>query len=170
MKNVVGTRLRELRGDKSQSAMAEMLGISAGFYGALERGLKSPSYETIQKLIEHTGKDANYWFGIESSSEATDKHVAQDDISTLISLLQNISSNSKNLSRYIAATINKDTTIAQLIAVIAQIRAYISELDPTMLADADRRVISDLLYSCQRTLDDHGFSETKDDGGIGKYA
>ena len=47
----------------------------------------------------------------------------------------------------------KNLSIAQLIVAIAQIRAYLSELDPADLPESDRRTISDLLAACQRVMD-----------------
>lgn len=66
--NIFGKRLREYRQYKTQAAMAELFDITAGYYGELERGIKLPNYGVLKKIIEKSGRDANYWFGIDSPS------------------------------------------------------------------------------------------------------
>lgn len=144
-----GKKLRRLRDNRTQAYMAEQLDISTGYYGELERGVKQPTFTVITRIIAFSNHDANYWFGI----EANDNQVKQDDITKLFSILHDMSKVDKRLDQYLINTINKNTTVAQLIVVIAQIRAYLSELDPDMLPESDRRTISDLLAACQRAMD-----------------
>lgn len=147
-------RLRAYRGKRTQAEIAMLFNISSNYYGQLERGLKLPSFEMIQNFVKSTGMDANYWFGLESSEKVlSDKQVAQEDISTILSLLHNLSEKGSGLVGCYTEAINNNTTIAQLIVVIAQIRAYLSEVDSSMLTEPDRRTISDLLAACQRALD-----------------
>lgn len=49
-----GKRLRKVRRSKdlTQEQLAELVGISVDFVSLIERGLSSPSFETIQKLSE----------------------------------------------------------------------------------------------------------------------
>lgn len=146
--------LKEYRGDKSQVKMASLLDISATYYSELERGIKLPSYEILTRIIEQSGKDANYWFGIDSPEDShSDNAYKQEDISAMLSLLHTLSEGSNSVAKSCTEAINKNTTIAQLIVIIAQIRAYLSELDPAMLPESDRRTISDLLAACQRAMD-----------------
>lgn len=136
--------------------MAEQLAISIGYYGELERGVKQPTFAVITRIIAFSEKDANYWFGMESVDNVLPYNdITQEDISTILSLLHSLSGSGNGSARDFTAAINKDTTIAQLIVIIAQIRAYLSELDLTMLSEPDRRTISDLLAACQRALDGH---------------
>lgn len=152
--SVFGKKLRKLRDNRTQAYMAEQLDISAGYYGELERGVKQPTYAVITKIIAFSKQDANYWFGLDSPENvSSNKEVAHEDISTILSLLHNLSANNNGLVKCCTEAINKNTTIAQLIVIIAQIRAYLSELDPTMLPESDRRTISDLLAACQRAMD-----------------
>lgn len=152
MKSKFPERLRQYRGNRSQAEIAEQMDLSAPFYSDIERGKKKPSYETLLKIIEHTGLDANYWFGIVSTFNSfTD--IKQEDIGTILSLLHSLSNNNCITQNQREETVNKNTTIAQLIVIIAQIRAYLSELDPAMLPESDRRTISDLLAACQRAMD-----------------
>lgn len=58
----IGSRLllkrRELR--FTQEQMAELLGVSTGFYGMLERGEKAPSIEKLVIIYEKLGTDITY--------------------------------------------------------------------------------------------------------------
>ena len=146
MKSKFPERLRQYRGNRSQAEIAEQMDLSAPFYSDIERGKKKPSYETLLKIIEHTGLDANYWFGIVSTFNSfTD--IKQEDIGTILSLLHSLSNNNCITQNQREETVNKN------IVIIAQIRAYLSELDPAMLPESDRRTISDLLAACQRAMD-----------------
>lgn len=152
--SVFAKRLREYRGKRTQSEVADILGISQNYYGHLERGLKLPSFEMIKQIISATGKDANYWFGIETTNNApTDNNVDTKEFIRLCSLLHDMGKINNRFDHYLINAINEHTTVAQLIVVIAQIRAYLSELDPEMLPESDKRTISDLLAACQRAMD-----------------
>lgn len=147
-------RLRKYRGKRTQSEIADIIGISQNYYGHLERGLKLPSFEMIKQIISATGTDANYWFGIDSPEDShSDNAYKQEDVSAMLSLLHTLSKGSNSVAKSCTEAINKNTTIAQLIVIIAQIRAYLSELDLAMLPESDRRTISDLLAACQRAMD-----------------
>lgn len=58
----IGSRLlvkrKELR--YTQEQMAELLGVSTGFYGMLERGEKAPSIEKLVMIYEKLGTDITY--------------------------------------------------------------------------------------------------------------
>ncbi|MBS5986465.1 MULTISPECIES: helix-turn-helix transcriptional regulator [Clostridium] len=46
-------KLIEVRGDKSQSDVAEVLGISQKTLSAIERGYRNPSVELMKKLQDY---------------------------------------------------------------------------------------------------------------------
>ena len=58
----IGNRLllrrKELR--YTQEQMAELLGVSTGFYGMIERGEKAPSIERLVMIYEKLGTDITY--------------------------------------------------------------------------------------------------------------
>lgn len=58
----IGSRLllrrKEMR--YTQEEMAELLGVSAGFYGMIERGEKAPSIEKLVMIYEKLGTDITY--------------------------------------------------------------------------------------------------------------
>ena len=83
MKNDFAGKLRQIRGLRSQASMAEMYEISASFYSALERGIKVPTYSVLEKIIRHSGKDANYWFGIDGvpDTNVKDEELIEDTTS-----------------------------------------------------------------------------------------
>jgi transcriptional regulator with XRE-family HTH domain len=49
-----GKKLRKIRRNKdvTQEQLAELIGVSADFISQIERGLNSPSFETLLKLAE----------------------------------------------------------------------------------------------------------------------
>ena len=52
----IGARLRELRGDRSQSEVAEALGLTAMAISGYERGERVPLDEIKVKLADYYGK------------------------------------------------------------------------------------------------------------------
>jgi transcriptional regulator with XRE-family HTH domain len=59
-----GKRLRRLRriADLTQEQLAEKVGVSADFISQVERGINTPSFDTIQKLAEVLEVDASELF------------------------------------------------------------------------------------------------------------
>ena len=75
----VGERMRKLRNDRkvSQEVMADRIGISQKYLSELERGQKSPSWETLV-AIAHKGfeiKLAALMFGIDEDAGTEAKHL-----------------------------------------------------------------------------------------------
>lgn len=58
----IGSRLLVRRKELhyTQERMAELLGISTGFYGMIERGEKAPSIEKLVMIYEKLGTDITY--------------------------------------------------------------------------------------------------------------
>lgn len=58
----IGNRLLTERKERhyTQEQMAEMIGVSTGFYGMIERGEKAPSIERLVKIYEKLGLDITY--------------------------------------------------------------------------------------------------------------
>lgn len=58
----IGNRLLIKRRDLhyTQEQMAELLGVSTGFYGMIERGEKAPSIEKLVMIYEKLGTDITY--------------------------------------------------------------------------------------------------------------
>ncbi len=58
----IGNRLLIERKERhyTQEQMAEMIGVSTGFYGMIERGEKAPSIEKLVKIHEKLGLDITY--------------------------------------------------------------------------------------------------------------
>lgn len=63
-----GKRLRQLRQmqDMTQEELAEAAGISTSFLGGIERGAKSPTIETIEKLAGALGLTLGEMMSFES--------------------------------------------------------------------------------------------------------
>jgi transcriptional regulator with XRE-family HTH domain len=59
-----GRRLRKIRRnqDLTQAQLAELVGVSVDFISLIERGLSSPSFETIQKFGEVLEVDFSEFF------------------------------------------------------------------------------------------------------------
>ncbi|MDE6834554.1 MAG: helix-turn-helix domain-containing protein [Ruminococcus sp.] len=64
MENKVGERIRyhRLQRGMSQEKLALMAGINPAFLGHLERGLKSPTMTTLDKIIEALGLSYSEFF------------------------------------------------------------------------------------------------------------
>lgn len=62
-----GNRLRELRkaADLTQEQLSEKAGISIDFIGMMERGIRSPSPETLEKLSEALNVDIATFYSFE---------------------------------------------------------------------------------------------------------
>ena len=59
---ILGKNIKYYRKQKNltQEQMAEMIGVSTGFYGMIERGEKAPSIEKLVKIHEKLGLDITY--------------------------------------------------------------------------------------------------------------
>ena len=60
-------RLREIRGDKTQQQMADLLGIPRETYRGYETGLRSPSVEVIKAMADTLGVTTDYLLGVETN-------------------------------------------------------------------------------------------------------
>lgn len=71
-KNIGNRLLLKRRGlHYTQEQMAELLGVSAGFYGMIERGEKAPSIEKLVVIYEKLGTDITYLLtGVEKEEQA----------------------------------------------------------------------------------------------------
>lgn len=65
------SRLRELRGDISQSAFAAQLGIKQTSYSAYERGRMEPSSSIIVLICENTNVTSDWLLGISDQEAKT---------------------------------------------------------------------------------------------------
>ena len=117
----------------TQAEMAAILNISPNYYGQLERGLKLPSFDMIKNFIKATGKDANYWFGIDQP-----KDIPQSD-----NKLKPIAQGTKQLS---------DLKFSEIHAVLSQLYVYLDTRAEPLLP-AERRMLADILAACQRLMD-----------------
>ena len=75
----LGARMQALRADRelTQEVVADRIGISQKYLSELERGQKSPSWETLV-AIAHKGFDiklASLMFGIDEDIGAEAKHI-----------------------------------------------------------------------------------------------
>ena len=134
-----GEYLKKIRGKVSQKDFAESIGLSQNSLSYLENGKREPSISLLFLLQEKKGIDIQFWFSESEGQHSADgKNDATDSIQHITQSIDKL---------------NKNLSIAQLIVAIAQIRAYLSELDPADLPESDRRTISDLLAACQRVMD-----------------
>jgi transcriptional regulator with XRE-family HTH domain len=73
----IGERLKKLRGDKSQKAFADMLGISLRSYICYEHGERPPTVEVLTRLAETTDANADWILGVKKPAEPTTFQVAE---------------------------------------------------------------------------------------------
>ena len=57
---VIGSRIRELRGEMLQEELAKYLGISQGQLSKIERGKLGPTAEVLLRLVERFGESADW--------------------------------------------------------------------------------------------------------------
>jgi transcriptional regulator with XRE-family HTH domain len=57
---VIGSRIRELRGEMLQEELAAFLGISQGQLSKIEHGKLGPTAEVLLRLVEKFGKSADW--------------------------------------------------------------------------------------------------------------
>ena len=57
---VIGARIRELRGEMLQEELAASLGISQGQLSKIEHGKLGPTAEVLLRLAEKFGKSADW--------------------------------------------------------------------------------------------------------------
>lgn len=127
--------LRKYRGDRTQGEMAAFFDITPMYYSELERGKKKPSMNLFLQIVQKADVDAAFWLPmLQNSNEEHER-----------SLFQKISASStpKDLSRY---------SIPEIILLISELRVYLANLDKDALAEPDRRLLSDSLAACQRTM------------------
>lgn len=179
-----GKNLRHarLKAHLDQKTLADKVNIHPMTISRYETGEREPRVTDLQKIAAALGISVAYLMGeteepVSIESAATDAILPQkaapksaaekkpadtpiydDKIETMLSLLYKLSSDDVGFSEHLAKAVNKNTSIAQLTAVVAQIWAYLSELDPQKLAEPDRRTLSDLLAACQRIVVDGKFS------------
>lgn len=57
---LIGHRIRELRGEILQEELAGYLGVSQGQLSKIERGKLGPTAEVLVRLVEKFGKSADW--------------------------------------------------------------------------------------------------------------
>ena len=74
MENKVGERIRyhRLQRGMSQEKLALLAGINSAFLGHLERGLKSPTFTTLDKIVEALELNYSEFFDDAVSPEDTE--------------------------------------------------------------------------------------------------
>ncbi len=74
MENKVGSRIRyfRLRNGLSQEKLALAAGINPAFLGHLERGLKSPTMTTLDKIVEALNISYSEFFSEETNENDTE--------------------------------------------------------------------------------------------------
>ncbi|MCM1507934.1 MAG: helix-turn-helix domain-containing protein [Ruminococcus flavefaciens] len=82
MENKVGERIRyhRLQRGMSQEKLALLAGINPAFLGHLERGLKSPTLTTLDKIVEALGLNYSEFFDDSTSPEDTDSRKFYTDM------------------------------------------------------------------------------------------
>ena len=92
--NVLKTRRKELK--MTQDGVAEMIDVSPGFIGQVERGETSLSLNTLDKLIKTLALDPNAIFSVKKSCSS-------DDLLTeLLLTFQQLNDEDRELILYIA--------------------------------------------------------------------
>jgi len=69
-KNKLGERLRELRGDRSQSAVARLLGMPQQNWQRYESGTSEPSLDVLHEICVTLGASMDWLCGLDSACGA----------------------------------------------------------------------------------------------------
>lgn len=139
-----GKHLKNIRGKASQSKFAEELGISQTHLSHLEIGRREPTIALLLLLAEKNGIDISYWF---KSDDEDSSHREVEPLEPENTYTQS------NISKTKSYNIMQ-MTVPEIIALQAQIRVYLDNLQASII-DYDRRMLSGLLAACQRALDHH---------------
>jgi transcriptional regulator with XRE-family HTH domain len=83
---MLGNRLRQLRGKRTQSEVAKTLGITRARYSHYENGRNEPDTEMLQKIADYYGVSIDYLLGGDES-QTSDKNTKKAD---LVDLLEEI--------------------------------------------------------------------------------
>ncbi|MBQ7232779.1 MAG: helix-turn-helix transcriptional regulator [Bacillales bacterium] len=92
---MIGQRLKELRGKKTQAEIAEQIGISRARYSHYENGRNNPDVEIIKKLAEYYGVSIEHIIGVSEDkydpNQLTQKeiHDIEKDLDKMINNLSN---------------------------------------------------------------------------------
>ncbi|WP_443081799.1 helix-turn-helix domain-containing protein [Sutcliffiella sp. NC1] len=71
---MIGNRLKQLRGDKSQEEVAKKIGISRARLSHYETGRSEPDTEIIQKLATYYNVSTDYLLGISYYNNSNGSH------------------------------------------------------------------------------------------------
>ena len=69
MASTLALRLRELRGNASQSDFANKIGVKQTSYSSWERGVKDPAAQTVAQISSTFGVSADWLLGLTDSRE-----------------------------------------------------------------------------------------------------
>ncbi|MDQ7095007.1 helix-turn-helix transcriptional regulator [Desulfosporosinus sp. PR] len=83
---MIGKRLKELRGDRTQDEVALRLGIKRARYALYEQNRTEPNIEMLQKLSKYHNVSIDYILG-KTDEKTTDNTQQQDEITEYLETL-----------------------------------------------------------------------------------
>jgi transcriptional regulator with XRE-family HTH domain len=134
----IGARLRELRGQKPQTAVADELGVSERTYQNWEAGDAKPSYRNLQRVAEYFGVREDYILAGEPERTVINGKVVQDASVT-------------------PSPFPERTIEGALAGILAQIQAQLAEQTEVLneirqLLTSDQQVTTETQEATQRLL------------------
>ena len=87
MKKILSVKLRQLRGEESQAAFAEKIGVKQVTYSTWERGSSEPSASAVAAIALACGVSTDWLLGIATAAPPEDK--VADLKQAIITLLKN---------------------------------------------------------------------------------
>ena len=87
MKKILSVTLRQLRGEESQAAFAEKIGVKQVTYSTWERGSSEPSASAVAAIALACGVSTDWLLGISTAAPPEDK--VADLKQAIITLLKN---------------------------------------------------------------------------------
>ena len=107
MKNLFCSRLRELRGVRSQTEVARLLGINQQNWQRYETGVSEPDFEMLHRICVTLGANADWLLGMDGDRAAVAENPA---------------------AGYHAVAVDKDAVIAYQARSLASLSAAVLEL------------------------------------------
>ena len=99
MGTILGSRLRELRGAKSQCDFANKIGVRQTSYSSWERGIKDPAAQTVALIASTFGVSSDWLLGLSDNREGAPNSSVAPNLARLKDAATIVLTRSEDLER-----------------------------------------------------------------------